>query len=40
MARSLAEADPYTLGGVIKQQTITPWDLVYANPALLRQPGD
>jgi hypothetical protein len=24
---------------VIKQQTITPWDLVYSNPALLRQPG-
>jgi uncharacterized protein YciI len=38
-ARGLAEADPYTLGGVIKQQTITPWDLVYSNPALLRQPG-
>ena len=40
MTRSLAEADPYTLGGLIKQQTIAPWDLVYSNPALLRQPGD
>ena len=38
-ARGLAKADPYTLGGVIKQQTITPWDLVYSNLALLRQPG-
>ena len=37
-ARGLAEADPYTLGGVIKQQTITPWTLVYSNPGLLRQP--
>jgi len=39
-ARGLAEADPYTLGGVIKQQTITPWDLVYSNPGLFRQPGE
>ena len=39
-ARALAEADPYTLGGVIKQQTITPWQLVYSNPGLLRQPGE
>src|SRR5215470_4069022 len=39
-ARGLAEVDPYTLGGVIKQQTITPWDLVYSNPALRRQPGE
>lgn len=38
-ARALAEADPYTLGGVIKQQTITPWVLVYSNPELLQQPG-
>ena len=37
-ARGLAEADPYTLGGVIKQQTITPWTLVYSNPVLLLQP--
>ena len=37
-ARGLAEADPYTLGGVIKQQTITPWTLVYSNPVLLQQP--
>ena len=39
-ARGLAEADPYTLGGVIKQQTITPWVLVYSNPGLLEQPGE
>ena len=39
-ARGLAEADPYTLGGVIKEQTITPWQLVYSNPGLLRQPGE
>ena len=37
-ARGLAEADPYTLGGVIMQQTITPWTLVYSNPDLLQQP--
>ncbi|HEX6451240.1 MAG TPA: YciI family protein [Trebonia sp.] len=37
-ARALAEADPYTLGGAIKQQTITPWTLVYSNPSLLQQP--
>src|SRR5215472_15641347 len=39
-ARGLAEADPYTLGGVIKQQTITPWELVYSNPGLLQQPAE
>ena len=39
-ARALAEADPYTLGGVIKEQTITPWQLVYSNPGLLRQLGE
>ena len=38
-ARGLAEADPYTLGGVIKQQTITPWTLVYSNTDLLKQPA-
>jgi len=38
-ARGLAAADPYTLGGVIKQQTITPWTLVYSNPGLLQQPA-
>ena len=37
-ARGLAEADPYTLGGVIKQQTITPWTLVYSSPGLLQEP--
>ena len=35
----LTEADPYTLGGVIEQQMITPWTLVYSNPGLLQQPG-
>jgi uncharacterized protein len=39
-ARGLAEDDPYTRGGVIKQQTITPWVLVYSNPELLKQPGE
>ena len=39
-ARALAEADPYTLGGVIKQQTITPWVLVYSNLGLLEQPDE
>src|SRR5215472_6479100 len=39
-ARGLAEADPYTLGSVIKQQTITPWVLVYSNPGLLQQPAE
>src|SRR5215470_9011715 len=37
-ARGLAEADPYTVGGAIKQQTITPWTLVYSNTELLKQP--
>jgi hypothetical protein len=37
-ARRLADADPYALGGAIKDRTITPWSLVYANPELLRQP--
>jgi uncharacterized protein len=37
-ARELAAADPYTVGGVIKQQTITPWQLVYSNTDLLEQP--
>ncbi len=40
IARGLAEADPYTLGGVIRHQTITPWVLVYSNPGLLEQPGE
>jgi uncharacterized protein YciI len=38
-AHGLAKADPYTLGGVIEQQTITPWTLVYSNLSLLQQPG-
>jgi uncharacterized protein YciI len=37
-ARELAEADPYTQGGVIKEQTIHPWQLVYSNTGHLRQP--
>jgi uncharacterized protein YciI len=37
-ARDLADADPYTQGGVIKEQVITPWTLVYSNPGLLQQP--
>jgi uncharacterized protein YciI len=38
-ADGLAKADPYTLGGVIEQQAITPWTLVYSTPGLLQQPG-
>jgi uncharacterized protein len=37
-ARQLAAADPFTASGVIKQQTITPWQLVYSNTGLLEQP--
>jgi hypothetical protein len=37
-AHRLADADPYTLGGAIKSRTITPWALVFSNPALLQPP--
>ena len=37
---NFGKSDPYTLGGVIKQQTITPWVLVYSNPELLQQLGE
>src|ERR1700759_1231402 len=33
-ARALAEADPFALSGVIKQQSVTPWEVVYANSDL------
>ena len=38
IAEQFAAEDPYTTGGVIKEHTIEPWQLVYSNPALLEQP--
>ena len=37
-AQDLAAADPYTLGGVIREQTIHPWHLVYSRTEYLNQP--
>jgi uncharacterized protein YciI len=39
-AKKFAAEDPYTLAGVIRNQTIHPWNLVYSNTALLQQPAD
>jgi uncharacterized protein len=39
IAEQFAAEDPYTIGGVIKEHTIEPWDLVYSNTALLEQPA-
>ena len=39
-AKKFAAEDPYTLAGVIRNQTVHPWNLVYSNTALLRQPAD
>jgi uncharacterized protein YciI len=39
-AEEFAAKDPYTIGGVIKEHTIEPWQLVYSNTSLLQQsPG-
>jgi uncharacterized protein len=38
VAAELAATDPYTIGGVIKEHTIEPWQLVYSNTSLLQQP--
>ena len=37
-AEEFAAKDPYTIGGVIKEHTIEPWQLVYSNTSLLQQP--
>lgn len=37
-AEEFAAKDPYTIGGVIKEHTIEPWQLVYSNISLLQQP--
>jgi uncharacterized protein YciI len=39
-AKKFAAVDPYTLAGVIRNQTIHPWNLVYSNTAPLQQPAD
>jgi uncharacterized protein len=36
-AEDFAARDPYTLGGVIREHTIEPWELVYSNTSLLQQ---
>lgn len=38
IAEEFAAKDPYTIGGVIKEYTIEPWQLVYSNTSLLQQP--
>ena len=38
VAEELAAKDPYTVGGVIAEHTIEPWQLVYSNTSLLQQP--
>jgi uncharacterized protein len=40
IAKKFAAGDPYTMAGVIRNQTIHPWNLVYSNTALLQQPAD
>lgn len=37
-AEEFAAKDPYTIGGVIKEHTIEPWQVVYSNTSLLQQP--
>jgi uncharacterized protein len=38
VAEEFAAKDPYTIGGVIKEHTIEPWQLVYSNISLLQRP--
>jgi uncharacterized protein YciI len=38
VAEEFAAKDPYTVGGVIAEHTIKPWQLVYSNTSLLQQP--
>jgi uncharacterized protein YciI len=37
-AHRFAAQDPYSLGGVIRDQTIKQWELLYPNTALLERP--
>jgi uncharacterized protein len=39
-AKKFAAEDPYTLAGLIRIQTIHPWNLVHSHTALLQQPAD